>query len=212
MNYLRYIFIIIFKILSKIVGVLIFYLLLPFRKYATNRVFNYVLQNNIHLPRLQERKWYLDEVSILYFPLNKSKKVFNLKHKAYIKYKKVSKLEYYFALCIWIWFDADSNYDTHDGIPEDETAIKPFGNTFDLGDLRFDYPIINGMKTLKWIVRNTAYNFNYMFEEIEENSKNNFYIKYPKLKWHFGYIPYSNSTRKGRLVFFSEDYNKVDGI
>ena len=111
---------------------------------------------------------------------------------------------------IWVWFDDDSNYDTHDGSESLETLDKPFGNTFDLGDLRAEYPIVDGMKTFRWICRNTFYNFNYMFEEIRENSKYNFYIKFPKLKWHFGYIHYSNSTRKGRMVWFSEDYDKLD--
>ena len=27
---------------------------------------------------------------------------------------------------------------------------------------------------------------------------------------YFGYIPYSNSSRKGRLVWFTEDYDKLD--
>lgn len=47
---------------------------------------------------------------------------------------------------------------------------------------------------------------------IQEVDKNNFYIKLPKLGWHFGYIPYSNSVRKGRLVYFSEDIDKIDKI
>ena len=66
------------------------------------------------------------------------------------------------------------------------------------------------MKTFKWICRNTFYNANYMFEEIRETDKNNFYIKFTKLGWHFGYMPYTNSTRKGRMVYFSEDYDKLD--
>lgn len=30
------------------------------------------------------------------------------------------------------------------------------------------------------------------------------------LTTHWGFIPYSNSARKGRLVYFSEDYKKVN--
>ena len=56
-----------------------------------------------------------------------------------------------------------------------ETLDKPFWNTFDLGDLRAEYPIVDGMKTFKWICRNSYYNANYMFEEIRENDKNNFF-------------------------------------
>ena len=49
-----------------------------------------------------------------------------------------------------------------------------------------------------------------MFEEIREHNKYNFYIKFQKIGWHFGFIPYSNSTRKGRLCFFREDLDKID--
>jgi hypothetical protein len=58
--------------------------------------------------------------------MNKSKKAFMLKSRAYIKYRKVSKIEYFLALFIWIWFDDDSNYDTHDGSEKEETILKPF--------------------------------------------------------------------------------------
>lgn len=208
MKYLRYILILVLKLVGKVVGVPMFYLLLPFRAYARNRVYNYVLQNNVYLKRLEEREYKLSGFG--YAITKASHKNFRLNGLGFIEYKKVSFLEYYLALFIWIWFDDDSNYDTHDGIETNETIDKPFGNTFDLGDLRAEYPIIDGMKTFKWICRNSFYNFNYMFEEIREDSKYNFYVKFPKLGIHFGYIPYSNSTRKGRLCFFSEDYDKLD--
>ena len=208
MKYLRYILILVIKLVGKIIGVPMFYILPPFRAYARNRVYNYVLQNNVYLKRLEDKNYVLENG--VYYPLNLSKKDYKLRDKGYIKYKKVLKLEYFLALFIWIWFDDDSNYDTHDGIETDETILKPFGNTWDLGDLRGKYPIVDTKKTFFWICRNTFYNANYMFEEIRENDKNFFYIQFPKLKWHFGYIPYSNSTRKGRLVYFSEDFDKLD--
>ncbi|WNL27973.1 hypothetical protein QUR76_06990 [Arcobacter cryaerophilus gv. pseudocryaerophilus] len=185
-----------------------FYILLPFRAYARNRVYNYVLQNNVYLKRLEDKNYVLENG--VYYPLNLSKKDYKLRDKGYIKYKKVSKLEYFLALFIWIWFDDDSNYDTHDGSEIEETILKPFGNTWDLGDLRGKYPIVGMKKTFFWICRNTFYNANYLFEEIRENDKNFFYIQFSKIGWHFGYIPYSNSTRKGRLVYFSEDFDKLD--
>ena len=80
MKYLRYILILVLKLVGKIIGVPMFYLLLPFRAYARNRVYNYVLQNDIYLPRLIERNWTLDNEARLYFPQNKSRKVFNLKN------------------------------------------------------------------------------------------------------------------------------------
>lgn len=214
MKYLRYLYILLDKIKGKIIGVVVFYLLSHrrIRAYARNRVYNYVLQNNVYLPRLIERKWTLDTETMCYYPVNKSKKAFILKNRAYIKYRKVSKIEYFFAFRLWRWFDDDSNYDTHDGIETDETIDKPFGNAFDIGDLRAEYPIINGMKTFKWICRNSYYNANYMLEEIRENSKYNFYkqIKIFGFITHWGFIPYSNSQRKGRLVYWREDLDKID--
>ena len=210
MKYLRYILILVLNLVGKVVGVPMFYLLLPFRAYARNRVYNYVLQNNVYLKRLEERDYKLDNG--VYYPTIISKKSFKLKNDGYIKYKKVSFLEYCLALFIWVWFDDDSNYDTHDGSESLETLDKPFGNTFDLGDLRGQYPIVDGMKTFKWICRNIFYNANYMFEEIRENDKNNFFkvIKIFGFTTIWGYIPYENSTRKGRLVFWQEDLDKID--
>ena len=210
MKYLRYVLILVLKLVGKVVGVPMFYLLLPFRAYARNRVYNYVLQNNVYLKRLEVRSYKLDNG--VYYPTNISKKSFKLKNDGYIKYKKVSFLEYCLALFIWVWFDDDSNYDTHDGSESLETLDKPFGNTFDLGDLRGQYPIVDGMKTFKWICRNTFYNANYMFEEIREDDKNFFFkvIKIFGFTTIWGYIPYENSTRKGRLVFWQEDLDKID--
>ena len=208
MKYLRYMLILVLKLIGKIIGVPMFYLLLPFRAYARNRVYNYVLQNNVYLKRLEEREYKLSGFG--YAITKASHKKFRLNGLGFIEYKKVSFLEYCLALFIWVWFDDDSNYDTHDGVETNETLDKPFGNTFDLGDLRGQYPLVDMKKTFYWICRNSFYNFNYMFEEIRENSKYNFYIKLPKLGIHFGYIPYSNSTRKGRMVWFREDYDKLD--
>ena len=210
MKYLRYVLILVLKLVGKVVGVPMFYLLLPFRAYARNRVYNYVLQNNVYLKRLEKRDYKLDNG--VYYPTNISKKSFKLKKDGYIKYKKVSFLEYCLALFIWVWFDDDSNYDTHDGNESLETLDKPFGNTFDLGDLRGQYPIVDMKKTFYWICRNSFYNFNYMFEEIREDSKNNFFkvIKIFGFTTIWGYIPYANSTRKGRLVYFREDLDKID--
>ena len=210
MKYLRYILILVLNLVGKVVGVPMFYLLLPFRAYARNRVYNYVLQNNVYLKRLEEREYKLSGFG--YAITKASHKKFRLNGLGFIEYKKVSFLEYCLALFIWVWFDDDSNYDTHDGNESEETIIKPFGNTFDLGDLRAEYPIVDGMKTFKWICRNTFYNANYMFEEIREHNKYNFFkvIKIFGFTTIWGYIPYENSTRKGRLVFWQEDLDKID--
>ena len=210
MKYLRYALILVLKLVGKIIGVPMFYLLLPFRAYARNRVYNYVLQNNVYLKRLEEREYKLSGFG--YAITKASHKKFRLNGLGFIKYKKVSFLEYCLALFIWVWFDDDSNYDTHDGNESLETLDKPFGNTFDLGDLRAEYPIVDGMKTFKWICRNTFYNFGYMFEEIREHNKYNFFkvIKIFGFITIWGYIPYANSTRKGRCVYFTEDLDKID--
>ena len=210
MKYLRYILILVLNLVGKVVGVPMFYLLLPFRAYARNRVYNYVLQNNVYLKRLEEREYKLSGFG--YAITKASHKKFRLNGLGFIEYKKVSFLEYCLALFIWVWFDDDSNYDTHDGVETNETFDKPFGNTFDLGDLRAEYPIVDGMKTFKWICRNTFYNANYMFEEIREDDKNNFFkvIKIFGFTTIWGFIPYTNSTRKGRLVYFREDLDKID--
>lgn len=210
MKYLRFILILVLKLIGKVVGVPMFYLLLPFRAYARNRVYNYVLKNNIYLKRLEEREYKLSGFG--YATTKASYKNFRLNGLGFIEYKKVSFLEYCLALFIWAWFDDDSNYDTHDGVETEETIDNPFGNAFDLGDLRAEYPIIDGMKTFKWICRNSFYNFNYMFEEIRENDKNNFFkvIKIFGFTTIWGYIPYANSERKGRACFLREDYDKLD--
>ena len=210
MKYLRFILILVLKLVGKIIGVPMFYLLLHFRAYARNRVYNYVLQNNVYLKRLEEREYKLSGFG--YAITKASHKKFRLNCLGFIEYKKVSFLEYCLALFIWVWFDDDSNYDTHDGNESEETINKPFGNTFDLGDLRAEYPIVDGMKTFKWICRNSFYNFGYMFEEIREHNKYNFFkvIKIFGFTTIWGYIPYANSTRKGRLCYFREDLDKID--
>lgn len=194
------------------------------RRYANNAVFNYVLQNGLHLPRLMERKPKLDGDVYRLYPTKK------LATEGYIKYRKISKVEYWLVLWgLWIWSDSDSNHDITDAhmarnnIAErypkwvqdrmsteaNECVDELYGNRFELGDARtnvsfWKYPLIG----VWWAMRNTSYNYNYMFEEIAEHDENNFYWR--GKKWHFGYIPYSNSKRKGRLVYFTEDYDKVE--
>lgn len=105
-----------------------------------------------------------------------------------------------------------------------ETQVS--GNAFHLGETL--EPNWVPVLSIMWMFRNLAYNFNYSQEEIREYDNNNFYYltkrEYPHLekndltqkwevvwtKWHWGYIPYTNSTRKGRLVFLWEDIDKLD--
>ena len=51
-------------------------------------------------------------------------------------------------------------------------------------------------------------------EEIREYDKNNFYIKFSIFGFttHWGFIPYENGRRQGRLIFGTEDIDKIDKI
>jgi len=205
MKYLRYSLIVIMKVLGKIIGLVWYYFAVPFRAYSRNVVYNYVLQNDIYLPRLLEREPYYNEGKYILKNIRGTELI------GYINYRGISKLEYYIVLwLLWVWVDDDSNIDTHDGTKA-QYGIK-WGNAFDLGDVRDTLPVFDFKLSSLWNIRNSFYNFNYMFEEIREDDKNNFYARFTNkfFDWHFGYIPYSNSKRKGRLVFFSEDIYKID--
>ena len=161
-KYLRYILIIGWILPRKIIGLVLFFFALPFGRWANNTVFNYVLENDIYLPRLLERP-----ISKLHRFTFKGKDIYgyridlyhHTKDGGYIKYKKVSKLQYYIAVFIWGWLDNDSNYYTTDlGFMEkvvigrhfswlpkiaknqvqkevDRLKVKgQYGNSFDLGD------------------------------------------------------------------------------
>ena len=207
MKYLRYIGILLFKLFNKVFGLFWFWVAVPFRAYARNTVYNYVLENNVHLPRLYDRNpnligdcYYLDDIHGV--SVNN-----DIELQGKIKYRKVSAVEYYIVLfLLWGWVDDDSNHDTMSGGKREGMV---YGNTFDLGDTRGEYPQLNFKESALWLIRNTAYNFNYMLEEIAKDSPMYFYVRFPSIGWHFGYISYSNPTRKGRMVWFTEDYDKV---
>ena len=231
---IRYILIVLFILPRKIIGLVLFYIALPFSKYLNNRVFNYALQHNIHLPRLFERPISKLDHFLVDRKMVKGYKIapYHGTNGGYILYKRVSKLEYRLALCLWIWLDNDSNYFTTDygfmkklvagehfsWLPvflknqvarevKQLEATGQYGNSFDLGDKRkFEF---YWLSSTLWLIRNTAYNAKYLLHEIAEDNPRNFYYKFPKLGWHFGYIPYSNPTHKGRLVYFSEYYDKI---
>lgn len=86
-----------------------------------------------------------------------------------------------------------------------------YGNAFDLGDVRAKYPQWIWEESLAWFNRNTGYNSNYMDEECAEGDDKYFYHRFATkyFDWHFGYIPYSNESRQGRMVWFTEDIDKV---
>lgn len=194
MKYWKYLGVILFTVFRKVFGLFWFWLILPFRGYARNVVYNYTLQNNIWLKRLYERNpirveggWELTGGRV---------------EKGFIRFKDVTWLEYQFMYwLVWIWVDDDSNRDVTDlgyirtyldgerktWFSRDKllkeynylSGIK-FGNTFELGDLRAEYPVEifkSWRCTLLWLKRNTGYNAKYsQFETI--NKKDVFRIDF----------------------------------
>ena len=196
-----------------------------FRGYGRNVVHNYALANKskLYIPRLFERpiSELGNQIVMLYPITNTLHKVpynfygylikpYHGTDGGFIEYKKISWLEFQLVFwLIWGWADDDSNHDTMSG---GERPNMKYGNSFDLGDNRARYPEFNFSESIKWMIRNTAYNFKYTHSEIRQHNKNNFYVRFTNrfFDWHFGYIPYTNSRRKGRLVYFSEDIKYID--
>lgn len=182
-----------------------FFLVVHFREYARNTVYNYVLANNIYLLRLIEKP-----ISAL--GLHKAKiygvsqtfkgYVIAPQHDTeggYIIYKKVSWVEYQLVFWfLWGWIDDDSMQDTMCykfnqsimdkkrktwlpkwAIKEVQKAVdghKVKGNTFDIGDRRSENPEFNWVASTLWIMRNSAYNFKYMQYEMKSDNKDLFLV------------------------------------
>lgn len=166
--YIEYIYLLEWHLLSKFIGYVWGNVVKPFRRYADNVVFNYVLQNGIYLKRLQER--YIAKTEYGYSILSKH----NSNRIGYIKGRKVSWLEYQLVYWfIWGFLDSDANDDTFDYGRVEElrkskfwefflkgAERKQFGNAFDLGDAR--EPNYHFFASMFWNTRNTAQNFLYM--------------------------------------------------
>jgi len=215
-KYLRYAGVLAWTLFRKVFGLVWFYVAVPFRAYARSTVYNYVMQNNLHLKRLLERNVRTIRSNTMFN--NVVMYVIDPYHGTdggYILYRKISWLEYHLVYwLIWGWLDDDSNQDTTDKgyiqtivdgdrlevlphqidaeLKKDLTEFDIYGNSFDLGDRRAEHPIFELWSSTLWNIRNTAYNFKYMqWEEIR--SEMLFYHKVGK--YQFGYRP------DGRLVF-----------
>lgn len=176
MKYVEYALILAWHVLSKVIGVFWFFVAVPFRRYARNTVYNYVLQNGVYLKRLLERP--ITHIHGITNPLETLGWEIAPYHKTsggYLGYRKVSKLEYVLVYwLIWGWLDDDANYDTFSmGRVEElrkESKIwafflqgangKQYGNSFDLGDARTKE--FHFFASMFWNNRNTAQNFLYM--------------------------------------------------
>jgi hypothetical protein len=200
------------------------------RREARKIVYNYVMQNNIYYKRLNVDRHIMISIRngslVGYRIYNKE---FNVQT-GQIPYMKVNAFEYWFTIFTqYGWFDDDCRADTVAiGYGKDILAGKHFtwfpkwllkliqkeqdlidkqidGNAFDMGMTRpaFYAPILSTL----WMIRNTAYNFNYVFEDIDTNSKDFWYVDFKKIGWHFGFLP-KDSQRPGRMVWFTEDYNR----
>lgn len=196
--WLYIVFYVVFALFRKVFGLVWFFVVMHFRRYANNVVFNYVLQNNIYLKRLLERpitrphKW------------NYYIQPFHNTNGGVIKFRKISYVEYILVyFIIWGWLDADTNNDTFDTgynntiingerlkwMPEfiikrlhsaNFHAESP-GNSFDLGDSKKSEFFF--WASFLWLIRNTAMNFAYM----QRNSTEQYCYK--KIgKYEFGWV------------------------
>lgn len=182
MKYLEYITILVFVLIRKPLGLVMIYIALPFRKYARNTVYNYVLANGVYLQRLLERPIVETDLYYVIQPYHNS-------NGGYIKKRKVSWIEYKIVYWfIWGWLDDDCNDDTFDyghvdrltkeggflGWLVKSATRKHYGNSFDLGDARESN--FHFGATTQWTWRNTAYNFRYMQYEKQAGDKNIFLV------------------------------------
>lgn len=186
----------IFTIFRKVFGRVWFFVVFPFKGYADNVVFNYVLSNGIDLPRLLERPIKEFEKHYIIEPYH------GTKDGGFMWKRKVSWLEYQLVYwIIWGWLDADANYGFYDeGQLKKEILVSwypdfvtkrlqyaldnlpEYGNTFDLGDNRNTDLKFYFWASFLWNNRNTGYNFNYMQFD---SSIQHFYIDYKYFQ--FGY-------------------------
>lgn len=177
MKYLYYITVTILVLVYKIVGLVAFYLAVPFSKYLRNTIHNYDLQNNQVVKRLAERSpKLLDGVySLIGYETNRG----------FITYRKVSKLEYYICLPFWLLLDDDASNSTYSRTHNltyingeryapkfivDSLKTDYFNHSyFELGDNQKQE--FNLFGAIIWNGRNTSYNFNYKFMQISDESK-----------------------------------------
>lgn len=207
MKYIYWFVVGIVSLLLKVVGNPVFpfvWLAFSVRRWARESVYSYTLENGKTIKRLLERR--PEEVQGGW-------KLHGYEHKGgFVERRNISWIRYAVAMCIWVFLDDDSDVDTYSkghnntyvtgerSAPKwvvdrmrkaNENAIQ--GSQFELGDVRGYDPRLDVVSTFYWTGRNSAYNFNYKFLQISDESK----VWYKRIgKLEFGWRP---------------DWNKVDG-
>jgi hypothetical protein len=217
MKYLTWFLLVLLTPIRKIAGVFWYWVVVWFRAYARNYVYNYVLQNNIDMCRLSER--YPEETSDGWI----LKDVHNVGYNGYIHKRKVNTFMYWLlVLVVWGWVDDDSNQDTFDaghnnryinGDLSDTWQAKlwrkqlaeannksTFGNTFDLGDLRAANPDFSFPAALIWNTRNTGYNFQYLWHTTS-NKDRVWNVKFWGMEFGWFNIGEFNGNKYYTLIF-----------
>jgi len=171
------------SVVRKLLGLVVYWFVVPFRGYARSIVHSYCLQsdNYTRIKRLDERfpqyrghlgGWILNDVH-------------EVGHNGFVKNLNVSKIHFWLVVfLLWGWVDDDSNEDTYSeghclrytdgdlrhsimGTLFRKQLLRAvidgtYGNSFDLGNYRAKDPKFNFIAALIWNTRNSAYNFQYL--------------------------------------------------
>jgi len=185
----------------KILGLLIYWLVVPFRSYSRHVVHLYGLQNSCSMKRILERNpTRVKDGWLLQSQCHK-----DVQDGLIINDRKISKLEYWLiVILLWGWTDDDAYCDTFsDGhnrtyLNGERTFIGIHltnkwlvskcsypGSTFDLGDKRAEHKCTNVLGQLIWNGRNSAYNFEYLLGQVALPEAKVW--KKRILGWEFGY-------------------------
>lgn len=183
MKYLYYLGVLLFTPIRKIIGIPMYFIAVPFRRYARSVVHNYALENRdkVFIPRLFEvprtfngKTYYTND--------------FKGSKGGWLKYRKVSKLEFTLVYWfLWGWIDDDSHCDTTskvylkehiDGVRFRCMPIKYLekclekcnGDAWCRGDAIEDN--FCWFNSIKWsAIRNVGYNFKYNQFYTEDKNK-----------------------------------------
>ena len=201
MKYIKYFLLVALAIFTKIVGLIWFFVAVPFRKYAREVVYSYALEHDIKIKRLMERNPALVDSKVGWILQD----VHNVGMDGLVLKHDVGWIQFWFVVFfLWGWLDDDANEDTFsaghnqrfiDGDLKNTWQSKlwrndlikandrsTYGNTFDLGNYRARFPNFSFPAALIWNTRNTAYKFGYLFEQT--SNRNDVFV------WTIGGVQY----------------------